>query len=135
MSNELANDFYEILPALQQNAELRATVINLINSGNVVGKSTEGDNRLDQLRAILRDLANNEINLSTAYSRVEQDLPWGGSIHSYNNRVFPSDWGERLVRTQLSRFYNQAVAEMLLAEGATECFVPHSGAEDANSKC
>ena len=49
--------------------------------------------------------------------------------------MFASGWAERLVRTQFSRFYNQAVLQQLTAHGDTECFVPHSASEQASSQC
>ena len=39
------------------------------------------------------------------------------------------------MRTQFSRFYNQAVLEELRARGETECFVAHSSAEASDSPC
>ena len=99
------------------------------------GKVTEGGDRLGRLRVILSDLVDGRIDLPQACRRVEAELPRHSSPYSGNNRVFPSGWAERLVRTQYSRFYNQAVMERLLTEGQTECFVPHSAGEDASSMC
>lgn len=135
MSESLANEFSEILPALSQNDEIRSAILSLIENEPVAGKATEGGDRLVRFRHILRDLTNNAIGLQEAVLRVSGDLPRSSSLHIGNNRVFADGWEERLVRTQLSRFYNQAVMEMLLAEGATECFVPHSSSEDSASAC
>ena len=135
MSEELANEFSQILPTLSQNDELRAAILSLIDAEPIPGKATEGGNRLEQFRQILRDLANNQIGLQEAFLRVSRDLPRNTSPHSSSNRVFADGWEERLVRIQLSRFYNQAVMEKLIAEGETECFVPHSSSEDATSPC
>ena len=135
MSEVLANDFNEILSVLSQNDELRSAVLRLAETEPVAGKVTEGGNRLAHFRQILQDLVNNEIDLQEAFLRVHDELPRNTSLHGNNNRVFPDGWEERLMRTQLSRFYNQAVMEKLLAEGETECFVPHSSSEDSASPC
>ena len=57
------------------------------------------------------------------------------SKYATDSRVFPSGWAERLVRIQLSRFYNQAVLEMLIEKGKTQCYVPHSKHEELNTNC
>ena len=131
----LANDFTEILPTLSQNQELLQAVNSLITTEPILAKATEGGNRLEKFREILKDLVGNRISLNEAYERTEVELPRYTSIHCHSNRVFASGWAERLTRTELSRFYNQAVMEKLMAEGEVECFVPHSNAEDVNSPC
>lgn len=135
MSETLASEFSEILPVLLQSVELRSTVLNLIDNEPVAGKVTEGDDRLEKFRQIPQDLVNNQITLQESFIRVQNDLPRRTSFHDGNNRVFADGWEERLVRTQLSRFYNQAVMEKLIAEGETQCFVPHSSSEDPTSPC
>lgn len=99
------------------------------------GKVTEGGARLQAFRGILQDLIAGRLDLLAAYQRTQSLLPREQSPHSYDNHVFPHDWGERLVRTQLSRCYNQAVMEELLASGQIMCHVPHSQAEAATSSC
>ncbi len=135
MSEILANEFNEILPTLSQNEEIRSIFLRLVDNEPMPGKVTEGGNRLEQMRQILRDLANNQVSLQNSFGRVRSDLPKSTSVYSTNNRVFPDGWDERLVRIQLSRFYNQAVMEKLLSEGATECYVPHSSSEESTSPC
>ena len=135
MPEILANDFTEITATLSQNAALHNAVIALIASQPMAGKVTEGGNRLDLFRNILSDLVNGNTSLDAASHKTQDELSPQTSLYASNNRVFPSGWAERLVRTQLSRFYNQAVMEKLLAEGETQCFVPHSAAEDSGSSC
>lgn len=135
MPDILANDFTEILIVLSKNQELLSAVDNLITTEPISGKVTEGQDRLERFRDILRKLVANKLTINEAYQRTKIELPRNTSKYSENNRVFPIHWEERLVRTQLSRFYNQAVMEKLIAEGETECFVPHSIAEDSDSQC
>jgi len=134
MAEVWANEFQDILPTLQQRHDLRDRVLVLADQ-ETPGRVTEGGDRLQRLRAVLRDLANGALTLPEAYVRVGRELPRSGSPYAGNNRVFASGWEERLVRTQLSRLYNQAVLEHLLEAGQTECYVPHSSAEDAASPC
>jgi hypothetical protein len=135
MNGPFASEFAGIPDALAENASIREKALQLVLSDPIPGKATEGGERLDVFRTILADLINGEMMLADAISQVEQQLPLDGSIHAGNNRVFSSKWAERLVRTQFSRFYNQAVIEVLRSAGHTECFVPHSGAEAEDSPC
>lgn len=130
-----AEDFADIPRALAENEPLRTAVLALIAVEPMPGKGTEGGDRLLRLRGILRDLVEGKVRIPQAYARVEAELPAHRSMYAGNNRVFPANWQERLIRTQLSRFYNQAVLEELLARGETRCYVPHSGAEDRSSDC
>ena len=130
-----ADDFAGIPVALAQNDDLRRSVLDLIASQPMAGKVTEGGDRLQTFRSILAALVEGRVDLGTAFRRSETELPRSGSIHGGSNRVFAANWAERLVRTQYSRFYNQAVMETLLAQGQTRCFVPHSADEDSSSAC
>jgi hypothetical protein len=135
MSKIWANEFGEIFQTLVERLDLREAILKLIDEQPIPGKVTEGGNRLSTFRLILKRLIKGEISLSEAYARIEVELPRSGSFHSGNNRVFADGWAERLVRTQLSRFYNQAVMEQLISEGYSQCYVPHSSAEEPGSKC
>lgn len=135
MSDVYANEFGEIPVALAQNDALRQGVLRVVADEPMPGKVTESGDRLSHFRNILKDLVENDISLLEACNRVEMEIPRESSPYSASNRVFAAGWAERLVRTQLSRCYNQAVMEKLLAEGETECFVPHSAAEAADSPC
>lgn len=130
-----ANDFAEIPAALANNQPLRDAMLSLIASEPVPGKATEGGNRVMVLRTILQELASGGINVHQAIRRTEAELPRRDSPHAGNNRVFPDGWSERLIRTQYSRFYNQAVLEQLLGRHETECYVPHSASEEATTQC
>ena len=85
---------------------------------------------------ILQKLITGEItDLDSAYKQVQIKIPRKPSKYADNNRVFTRDWAERLVRIQLSRFYNQAVMEILIDSGEENCFIPHSQYEDSNTLC
>lgn len=130
-----AEDFDQILVTLAANQPLRQAVVGLIQSEPMPGKVTEGDTRLDRFRPVLVELANGNLDLDTAYRRTEETLARVESQYAHDNRVFAQDWGERLVRTQLSRCYNQAVMEELLSRGETRCHVPRSQAEKPSTPC
>lgn len=132
---QYAQDFGGIPNALSANLTLRAAVAKLAANEAMPGKVTEGSNRLATFREILADVIQGHLSVTDAYRRVEELLPRSQSPHAHNNRVFAHGWGERLVRTQLSRCYNQAVMEELLAEGHTQCYVPHSNGEDPTTPC
>ena len=137
MSNQYAEDFFEILDVLTINNELQRLIIALIESEPIPGKvleSNSGD-RLGVFKDILIELVNGKVSLDTAYQQTETKLPRHTSLHKSNSRVFPGGWSERLIRTQLSRFYNQAVLKQLLEDGVENCFVPHSESEEASSRC
>lgn len=130
-----AQDFDDIPRALAENEPLRTAALALIEKESMPGKVTEGGDRLHRLRGILRDFVDGKIQLPQAYARVDAELPRQNSVYASDNRVFAANWQERLIRTQLSRFYNQAVMEELIARGETRCYVPHSGAEASDSPC
>ena len=135
MSKVWANEFGEIPGVIAERTDLRNAVIALITEQPMPGKVTEGGDRLIRFREIMKALTAGTISLSGACRMTEIQLPRLESIYGGNNRVFASGWAERLVRTQFSRFYNQAVMEELLREGAVSCFIPHSSDEDSGSKC
>jgi hypothetical protein len=132
---EYASDFQEIPEALRNNSSLKDSVLSLVQSKKIAGKATEGGDRLEKFKQILTDLVNDKITLDKAISLTESAIPRHGSIHAGSNHVFASGWAERLVRTQFSRFYNQAVLESEVAKGNTECFVPPSSQEQPSSQC
>jgi hypothetical protein len=59
----------------------------------------------------------------------------GSKWHASNRRVFAKNWPQRLVRTQLNRFYNQALLQHLLESNETLCEVPRSSEERGDSRC
>jgi hypothetical protein len=135
MSTVLAKEFAEIPNVLSKRQDLREAMVKLIENQPMPGKVTEGSDRLTRFRELLKKLTIGELNISEAYSRTENELSRDNSIYFSENKTFPKGWAEKLVKTQFSRFYNQVVIELLLADGQTKCFVPHSSEEDANSKC
>lgn len=134
MRSVWASEFKDIPTVLAQRDDLRAKMIALL-AGEMAGKATEGGDRLVILREILTETVEGRSSVCTAIALVEERLPRERSSHCSNNRVFPLGWAERLVRTQFSRLYNQAVLELLIASGHTQCFVPHSSDEDPQSVC
>lgn len=130
-----ANDFFEILEAVAANDSIKKEIEHLIRTRPIPAKALDGTNREDKFRDLLLKVLNREISLEDSYNLVEQTIPPSTSAHSGNNRVFPSGWGERLIRIQLSRFYNQAILEDLQNNGISECFVPHSEREASDSSC
>jgi hypothetical protein len=135
VSGKYANDFFEIPSTLASNKDLRDAVIHLIDAASMPGKVLEGGNRIDLFRTILVNLALDKISLTEAYQRTMRESPRSSSPYSASNRVFSRGWAERQVRTQFSRFYNQAVLEQLRAAGIEMCFVPHSSTEKPDSSC
>jgi hypothetical protein len=135
MTVSYAKDFTEIPEALTNNASLKRKVLDLVQSEPIPGKVTTGGTRVDDFREILIDLFDLQINFNEAIEKTEHELPRQQSMYSSDNRVFASGWAERLVRTQVSRFYNHAVLESIIESGHDECFIEHSSNESATSKC
>ena len=136
MAKIYAKDFFEILEVLPKYDELRKKMIYLIKTKPIQAKVTEEYERQQVFREILINLIDGEIiDLKTAYEKVEKDLSQISSKYIGNSRIFSKGWPERHVRTQLSRFYNQVVLEILLENDFSECFIPHSSSEDPSSKC
>lgn len=135
MSHFYANDFSEIPTALAKNDRIRRMMVALIASEPVAGKSTQEPERLSEFREILRQLTLGELNIHQAIRQVEVRLPPDSSIYAGNRQVFGERWDERLVRTQYSRFYNQAVLDELRDTGVETCFVPVSSSQQDASNC
>ena len=134
-SPAFARDFFSIPDALVNNPELAEAMCTLIAHQPIAGKATEGGNRLTTFRLILTELTQGQGGFFDAMSRVDLELAPRSSIYGGSRIVFANGWAERLVRTQFSRFYNQAVLDHILATGQRECFVPHSGSELPGSDC
>ena len=135
MPKGYATQFSEIPSALGDNARLRDRVLDLIKRDPIPGKVLEGGNRLATFRSLIARVMSGQVSIAEAYRQAEVELPRQQSPHSASNRVFPSGWGERLVRTQISRFYNQAVLELTVEDGIASVDVPHSSEEDSSSDC
>ncbi len=135
MENNYAEDFYEIIEALRLNESILRDVRELIVDKEIVAKALEGGNRKQKFKEILLELVNDEISLEESYVLVEKELGEETSIHQGNKRVFSDGWGERLIRTNLSKFYNQAVLLEIIESGGRVCFIPYSKYEDPESPC
>ena len=130
-----AEDFYGIPEVLRTNSSIKNRFISLVNEKSIHGKSVDGQGRVDDLKSILVQIAIGELELEDSYDEVESKLARDHSPYSKDNRTFSSRWAERLVRTQLSRFYNQSVLELLIESGESSCYVPNSVHEKPESKC
>jgi hypothetical protein len=130
-----ANKFNEIEDTILERKDIREKMIELIEKKNIAGKVLEGGNRLNDFRNILKKLVNSELTYLKAISETELYLSKENSMYKNNGRVFSSDWAERLVKIQYSRFYNQAVMCLLLNSGETMCFVPTTLTQDPDSPC
>ncbi len=139
MENIWAENFYEILPTISERSDLAQAMKNLIATELILGKSLEGQlghiTREEKFKSILISLLNQQISLEDSFLSVESELGRIGSPYSSDNRVFAKGWGERLIRTQLSRFYNHAVLSHLISKNNNQCFIPHSTHEKAGSLC
>jgi hypothetical protein len=130
-----ATQYSEIPTAFASEVRIRDRALLLVSRELMPGKATEGGDRLNQLRDLLTRVIEGKITPSAACTEVERTIPRENSVHALNNRVFPTSWGERLIRTQVSRLYNQAVLELALEDGIEEVFVPHSSEEEGSSAC
>lgn len=130
-----AVEFMYISQSVRKNAAIRDRIIELIQDEPIPGKVTEGKDRLENLKNILTQYFNGSIDLPQAISDVEFLLPKHTSPYKHNKRVFPQGWAERLIRTSVSRFYNQAVLTEIIESGGTECFIAHSSTESPDSDC
>src|SRR5690348_9700536 len=120
-----ANEFREVLSMLPERPDLRERMVGLL-AQDTWGKVTEGGDRLSRFRHIMADIIKGELTWAGAFHELAHQLPRNESKYAASNHVFCSNWEERLHRTQLSRFYNQAVLEYLVAAGESVCFIPHS---------
>ena len=135
MTVSYAKDFYDIPESLSNNPELKRKVLDLVQYEPIAGKVTTGGERLEDFREILIDFFDLRIDLNTAITETEDKLNRNFSMYSGDNRVFAKGWSDRLVRTQVSRFYNQAVLQLIIDNGSDECRIEHSANEDQGSKC
>lgn len=128
--------FYDEIPdALANNDELREHTAGLVPEEPIIAKSLEGGSRTEDFREIIAAFLSGDIDQETAEQQVWDELPPRESPHRGNNQLFHHQWAERLIRSQGSRFYNQAVMEILVDRGVTECYVPYSPRQDPDSAC
>lgn len=130
-----AKDFSGIAGSVSSNPALQARIVSLIQNEKIPGKVTEGDGRVESLREILTSYFQGQMSFHQTISDVEFKIPRHYSAHENNNRVFPNGWAEKLIRTSISRFYNQAVLMEIIESGGTECFIAHSESESSDSNC
>jgi len=130
-----ANDFFGIAAAYEGNSSLMTKANELIKTEPIHSKALKGGNRDSIFRGILSQVVEGQITFVDAINELGVKIPRRSSIHADNNRVFSNRWEERLLRTEFSRFYNQAVLIMLESRGEELCTVPHSPVEDNDSRC
>jgi hypothetical protein len=130
-----ANNFDEIENTIAEREDIKKEMLTLIKERDIAGKVLEGGNRLNNFRLILKDLTEAKITFQQTIRKTELNLPQTSSIHRDNGRVFTADWAERLVKLQFSRFYNQAVMNLLLNSGETQCYVPVTPTQRSDSTC
>ncbi len=135
MSLVWANDFDGIFEAVRKNSWVKSKMLELLSTRNIVGKALEGEDRPEIFKDILSKLVNGQITLNDSFTYVKISLSRAQSIFSSDNRIFASGWEERLVRTNYSKLYNQAVLYYIIGNGFTECYVPHSNRERSDSIC
>jgi hypothetical protein len=121
-----AREFNEILVTTNTNKEIQDRMINNIKDAKFPGKVFVGGNRTEIFRSIILQHLEDQTDDVEVKNEIETKLPRSTSPHAPSNKVFSSDWVDRLYRTQLSRFYNQAVLEILKEYGEIECYVHHS---------
>jgi hypothetical protein len=130
-----AHGFYEIQDTVNANSGLRDRVLDLVDDDPIHGKALQGSGRTQSLRDILGEFFEGQLQLEESFRVVSMELPQEESPHARDNRTFARGWDERLMRTQASRFYNQAVLHTLTENGEKMCFIPHSDEEDRDSPC
>ena len=130
-----AYDFDGIPEALSLNASIRHRFLRLVQTDPIVAKVTQEADRLGAFRSILLEFGEGRSSLSQAIATTQQRLDPTSSEYSFDKRVFAKNWAERHVRTQVSRFYNQAMLEWLDELGRPTCYVPPSSREKPDSPC
>lgn len=130
-----ANNFDEIEFTLSERDDLQRVITKLIDEDDIPGKVLEGGARITIFKEILKDLANCKITMSQAIYLTENKIPRSSSRYNTDGRVFATNWAERLLRIQLSRFYNQAAMMMLLDMGETQCYVPPTATQKPDTNC
>lgn len=130
-----ADDFYQIAQVLRVNGAIRSEFERLVAADAIAGKITEGEGRVAVCRQVLLNFASGLVTVNEAIAALGDQLGCLPSPHATNRHVFADGWPERLVRTQISRFYNQSVMGLLIRQGEVDCFVPHSSHEKADSPC
>lgn len=129
-----ASEYNGILETIANNQNIRDRMIDNIKAAKFSGKIFEGGNREEKIRSIFTKLFQLSLTEIQAKNEIETQLERLSSPYRGNSRVFSRDWVEKNFRTQLSRFYNQAVLESLKENHAKECYVHHSTTE-SSSKC
>lgn len=132
MKNNWAENFYEIIKALRINKYLLENVKRLITTREIIGMSLADSSRKKLFKNILSDLSDGNIGLEESYNLLEYNNNQKLSVFCRPSTICANDWRERLIRINLSKFYNQAVLLYILNRGEKICFIPHSKYERCN---
>lgn len=130
-----ATYYDEIADAVAANDDVRSHALRLIPQEPIQAKSLDGGTRTNDFRDILTEIFKGNIDQDAAEERVWATLPPSESPHHGNKQLFHKQWAERLLRSQVGRFYNQSVMELLDEQGETDCYVPKSPRQYQDSKC
>lgn len=130
-----AHHFYEIPDAVGDNNAVRDTSVRLIETESISAQAVDGGDRESVFKDILTAFLSGDIGFEKAKQQVTNKLPAHQSPHAHNSRVFNSQWEDRLVRSEGSRFYNHAVLLTLKERGDETCYVPESPHQDPTKKC
>ena len=124
-----ATEFGEIPLAVWRNAALRERILALVRTEPIREKALADEARLRAFREILASFFAGAVGFNDTI--VDTQAALSGEPPADVGR----GWAEGLVRSQVSRFYNQAVLAEQLERGATEVYVPHSEAERWDAPC
>ena len=131
-----AKEFSEIKDCIVINKKIKQRMIKLINIKRIYGYVVEEENRERELKLILEKFCNNdEYLLNNGVTEIREKITRSESKYSNNNNVFRKTWENQLLKNQISRFYNQAVLEILHDEGDEKFFVYPSKDQDPSGKC
>ena len=129
--NTYASNFSEISKTYSWNEPLREMACMLVKTEPIHSKALGENERVNIFREILIKFIEGKISFHEAIRSVKNSLP----AHFINSNIFSRKWAERLVRTEFSRFYNQALLKILVSKGEQYCSVPHSANESDSSEC
>lgn len=135
MQTKWANEFNEIFKVLPERNDIKEEMFRHIAFEPILGKAVEEKNRNERFKKILLDGIDKNLDFNDIHVNVKKKLGYLDSKYKENHRVFSQGWEARLLRTQISVFYNCSVLSLLKKEGQTQCFIPHSQSEERGTNC
>lgn len=127
-----ASEFADIPRVLAARPELRDAMLKLIKERPIAAKTAQGG--VPTLRGLLASVVEGSLGIEAAGQAAQQRIPRQGP-HAADNKLFHKSWGKSLVKTEFSRFYNQAALEAMLAAGSATCTIAHSRSEERGGAC